>query len=483
MLNENTKTFEQTLKQFEQNGNLFADSNNVDSKEYFQETETAQKNIIQEKSKHRSTKKVEAFIIFAWFVLGFIQFIWHESYLKDKPIVLAANVSLSILFCIATTKSFEYIYISQWLPKLNVEADTNKIQFLFKVISISLILSLLASLCIYAADTAFDYFLDLKRTYAETNRKSYFANRHATHFFFNYFIFWLQYIFIWVLGFYFRQFFRETINAKQSKYWELQNTYYKLERAKKDLAEKNTVLDIKNVELEEKNTELDKKNIELDKKNVELDHKNDELKSAIEDVRLLKEKRDEILKAQMDEHFLFNTLTAINGMITKDLSIAKEMMNDLSDVLRYAVYSKKECEKLEKEIEIVQKFVRLQQNRFYGQLIIDTEKLELLGKHEKENIDVPILVLQTLVENAIKHGFEKNNNSGEINLDAYINDTHLCIHIYNSGCYEPDENSAGIGLKNSRTRLQNLYNDSACIKIENHMGGVRTTLTLPIFES
>jgi two-component system, LytTR family, sensor kinase len=189
------------------------------------------------------------------------------------------------------------------------------------------------------------------------------------------------------------------------------------------------------------------------------------------------------LRRQLEPHFLFNTLNAIAGLIRDTRSEdAVDMIAKLSDLLRRALEG---CDRQEvslgEEMEFLQKYLEIQSTRFAERLVVTVDvPRELLSAR------VPSLILQPMVENAIQHGIGKRVEGGQIRIEALCVDGVLSMSVYNSGPPLPadwERARSGVGISNTRTRLQSLYGKTCVLQLRNcESGGVEALLSLPYRE-
>jgi len=164
------------------------------------------------------------------------------------------------------------------------------------------------------------------------------------------------------------------------------------------------------------------------------------------------------LRMQINPHFLFNTLNSIAALVYVNPRAADEMLGDLSELLRRSLDSMEEQEiPLAQELEFIGGYIRIEQKRFGERLRLDQSVPDELLKAL-----VPALILQPLVENAIRHGIEPRRGPGLISIEAKQEDKHLHLIVRDDGRGMPNadlNNSArrGIGLANIQARLQGLY--------------------------
>jgi histidine kinase/histidine kinase/DNA gyrase B/HSP90-like ATPase len=164
------------------------------------------------------------------------------------------------------------------------------------------------------------------------------------------------------------------------------------------------------------------------------------------------------LRMQINPHFLFNTLNSIATLVYVNPRAADEMLGDLSELLRRSLDSMEEQEiPLAQELEFIGGYISIEQKRFGERLRVEQSVPDELMKAL-----VPALVLQPLVENAIRHGIEPRRGPGLISIEAKQEGKHLHLIIRDNGRGLPgaDLNSSvgrGIGLANTKARLQGLY--------------------------
>jgi signal transduction histidine kinase len=180
----------------------------------------------------------------------------------------------------------------------------------------------------------------------------------------------------------------------------------------------------------------------------------------------------ESLKMQLHPHFLFNTLHTIAGLVrTNERASAVDMIAGLSDLLRHALDNAGEQEvPLADEVKFIELYLDIQKVRFSDRL---TVRMEVAS----DTLDalVPNLILQPLVENAIRYGVSAEETAGTIAVEAYRSNGMLYLKVSDDG---PGlqagwrmEQSSGIGLANTRSRLQHLYGESHRFDLSNAAGG------------
>lgn len=192
------------------------------------------------------------------------------------------------------------------------------------------------------------------------------------------------------------------------------------------------------------------------------------------------------LQMQLQPHFLFNTLNSISALTHKNPKDANTMIAKLSELLRIFLTKEPTQEiRLEEELNFLQTYLGIERVRFH-------DRLTLNFNIEPETLEayIPSLILQPLVENAIRHGISKRRGPSIINIDSKKIDRNLCLIVQDNGLGLPvnghDDRPAfqeGIGLQNTRSRLQKLYGNRHSFEIratsEESARGVEITITIP----
>ena len=187
------------------------------------------------------------------------------------------------------------------------------------------------------------------------------------------------------------------------------------------------------------------------------------------------------LKMQLQPHFLFNAMNAISMMIRREKDKeAIEMISGLGDMLRSTLTKEgKQMVSLEEEIELLRKYLKIEQVRFQDTLTVEIDIAE-----NTTEIEVPSLILQPIVENAFKHGVSKCIGPSQIKIDSVLNGKSMKVSVYNTGpgleeAWDLEANK-GIGLTNTQTRLNQLYGDNYSISITNEYKGTLVEIEIPI---
>jgi two-component system LytT family sensor kinase len=202
-----------------------------------------------------------------------------------------------------------------------------------------------------------------------------------------------------------------------------------------------------------------------------------EMEAAQLSAQLAKAQLD-ALRHQLEPHFLFNTLNTIAGLIREGRDgAAVTMIAGLSDLLRRVLDDSNRQEiSFGEELEFLENYLEIQKMRF-------ADRLQIMMDVPRElyPAQVPSLMLQPIVENAIQHGICKRVNGGAIRIVARNLQGMLTVSVHNDGPgMNGDEANGGIGLSNVRSRLQSLYGSSGLLSIKDHlMGGVEVVLSVP----
>lgn len=187
------------------------------------------------------------------------------------------------------------------------------------------------------------------------------------------------------------------------------------------------------------------------------------------------------LKMQLHPHFLFNTLNAISVLIGKKPDLARQTLQHLSTLLRLTLENAgTQLVPLKTELEFLQRYLQIEQTRFDDRLFIRME----IAEETKEAL-VPNLILQPLVENAIQHGVMGQRGPARLAISAQRNNGALRLEVCDNGkgLSEGSTHNTGIGLQNTRARLEKLYGERQHFTLTNAAtGGVIARLEIP-FES
>ncbi len=197
----------------------------------------------------------------------------------------------------------------------------------------------------------------------------------------------------------------------------------------------------------------------------------------IQTEKTLKAVELESLKQQLNPHFLFNALNSIKSLTISDSRQAREAITQLSDLLRLSLnLGEQNKASLGDELQLAQDYLALEKVRFDKRL---NYRFDIQAG--VESIQILPMSLNTLVENAVKHGIGKLRNGGDIVIKAYTVGNLLVLQVENSGTYTPNPKSStsGIGLENLRKRLDLHYGDAATLNITNQHNTVISEVIMP----
>lgn len=184
------------------------------------------------------------------------------------------------------------------------------------------------------------------------------------------------------------------------------------------------------------------------------------------------------LKSQLNPHFIFNALNSIRALVDENPAKSKDAITQLSSILRSSlVINREKLTSFDEEIHTVRDYLELETIRFEERLRINFEI-----DPKSKNFAVPPLMIQTLVENGIKHGISKLQQGGEISVETKVQDSRLRIRIRNNGqlARKKLNGSKGFGIENTKQRLKLLYGNKASFTIFNEDDNtVLTEVSLP----
>ena len=187
--------------------------------------------------------------------------------------------------------------------------------------------------------------------------------------------------------------------------------------------------------------------------------------------------RLEALRMQLNPHFLFNTLHAVSALVDRDPAGVRRMIARLSELLRYTIDSRGSDEvPLRDELDFLRRYIEIMEVRFQGRLRVDTSI-------EDSVLDalVPNLILQPILENALEHGAARSLTEGRVEIAARRDGDDLLLSVRDNGPGLADSQAkGGVGLRNTRERLEQLYGEAASLSMQSADGaGVIALITLP----
>jgi LytS/YehU family sensor histidine kinase len=211
-------------------------------------------------------------------------------------------------------------------------------------------------------------------------------------------------------------------------------------------------------------------------KNREVEIEKWKLQATVKDAEL------SALKSQINPHFIFNSLNNIRSLVIEDAEKARDSITHLSDLLRFSIqFDPYEKVSLDKEMEVVADYLNLESIQLEERLVYHL----LMHKKTKE-ILVPPMMIQTLVENAIKHSINNLPNGGEVIVESKVVSEFLTIYVKNTGQMKLQESPKrrGIGITNAKERLRLLYGDKASLVVENmNENVVCATVKIPLLSN
>ncbi|MEO8069217.1 MAG: histidine kinase [Flavobacteriales bacterium] len=193
----------------------------------------------------------------------------------------------------------------------------------------------------------------------------------------------------------------------------------------------------------------------------------------------MRESELSMLRNQMNPHFIFNAMNSIRALIDEDPVTAKRAITQLSAILRSSLLTgRKKSVPLSEELAVVRDYLALEHIRFEERL-----NVEWNIDPATEQVNVPPMMLQTLAENAVKHGIAKLTKGGTLRISAERGEGIVLLTVANSGLLDHpthNGNSTGIGLRNTRKRLELLYGNRAELTMHDGNGMVTTQVSIPL---
>lgn len=179
----------------------------------------------------------------------------------------------------------------------------------------------------------------------------------------------------------------------------------------------------------------------------------------------------EALRMQLNPHFLFNTLNTVSVLALKgEKQRVSRMVSRLSDLLRLSLENDRQTLSLREELEFLERYLEIEQVRFKDRLTVSMDVDPLAYEAE-----VPSLILQPIVENAVKYGFSQTIGPGEIRIECRVREGRVEIDVCDTGPGFPDtrvhSGSTGVGLTNTRARLEQLYGGDYVLELGNRPEG------------
>lgn len=192
---------------------------------------------------------------------------------------------------------------------------------------------------------------------------------------------------------------------------------------------------------------------------------------------LVKELELKTIKAHINPHFIFNALNSIRALIDENPVRARTAVTELSNILRSSMQAEKmETVPFEKELNIVKDYLALEHIRF-------EERLKIEYDIEESTLDLPVppMMLQTLVENAIKHGISKQLAGGSVKIVSRFTSQYHELKVQNTGFLNGVVNADGFGLASTESRLHLMFGEKAHFRIREINGGmVEARIQIPV---
>lgn len=195
-----------------------------------------------------------------------------------------------------------------------------------------------------------------------------------------------------------------------------------------------------------------------------------QLESSMKDLEI------KTMRSNLQPHFIFNALNSIRALIDEDPELARLAITKISNILRNSITKQEATDTLQNELQLVDDYLDLEKIRF-------EERLHIYKSIDPETlpIQVPTMMLQTLVENAIKHGISKLEQGGDIHINTSIQNQQLRIELNNTGSLDTQskhDHSLGFGLSSSIQRLHHIYGDNASLHIAAQQDTVQVTILI-----
>jgi len=190
----------------------------------------------------------------------------------------------------------------------------------------------------------------------------------------------------------------------------------------------------------------------------------------------LREAELRALEAQINPHFLFNCLNSIRALIVENPGVAQDMLTRFANILRYNLNRDiNHTVPLANELAVVSDYLALETVRFEDRL-----RVQLAIDPEAGRVRIPPMLLQMLVENALKHGIAPRPDGGDLLIRAALEKDALAIEVRNTGQLAASNgDGTHVGLNNTRERLRILYGGRATLDLQNSEGGVSATVSIP----
>jgi len=190
----------------------------------------------------------------------------------------------------------------------------------------------------------------------------------------------------------------------------------------------------------------------------------------------LRESQLNTLKGQVNPHFMFNSLNNIRGLILEDPQRSRDMITRLSEMLRYSLTKNGvNTIPLKEELQTVDNYIEISKIQFEERLTFN-----IAINPETLNVAIPPMIVQMLIENAVKHGIGRLKEGGEVSLTADVLDNFLHIEVANSGRLNIEEGTTRLGLENIKKRLGLIFGSRATFSLTEKGNFVTAKISIPL---
>lgn len=193
--------------------------------------------------------------------------------------------------------------------------------------------------------------------------------------------------------------------------------------------------------------------------------------------RLVAQAELRALESQIHPHFLFNALNTLYGVIPREAAGARRTVLNLADILRYSLKQDKTFIALDEELRVVEAYLEIEKLRLGGRLAV-----EILVAPEARAVPIPVLSLQSLVENAVKHAIAARPQGGKLTISAAVRNGQVAIRVSDTGPgfdTVQDSSGHGVGLENVSRRLRLCYGEGAELRISSSPDGSTVGFEVP----
>jgi two-component system, LytTR family, sensor kinase len=184
----------------------------------------------------------------------------------------------------------------------------------------------------------------------------------------------------------------------------------------------------------------------------------------------------QMLRNQLNPHFLFNSLNSIQGLVYENPGLADSMISELSEFLRYSLqYNTRVLVTVNEELEILKKYLSIEKIRYEERL-----EYEITAEDGLMNQEIPSFITQPLAENSIKHGLSNNPTGIKVFVNVYCVANLLTIEVANTGTLTSANWTPGTGIKNILERLEKMYPGRNSFNLLEEGGMVRAKIQIPL---